>query len=154
MRQERLCYDADREARNPDQVIRLRESMSIVFVHDYVEPNGLSIRENNLNREHVIPLGSIVEVVYDDRDEDEDSQTFGLRLFVVNHSRDCDGTPLYDLSFSRTAFKDHQELVEAEKSGDRLATLLRWQASGRLLRHYSVECLKIIPQEPRVSKNS
>lgn len=128
--------------------------MSIVFVHDYVEPNGRSIRENNYDRQHTIPLGAIVEVVYDDRDEDEDSQTFGLRLFVVNHSRDCDGTPLYDLSYSRTAFKDHQELLEAEKSGDRLATLLRWQASGRLLRHYSAECLKIVPQEPRAPKNT
>ena len=128
--------------------------MSIVIVHDYVEGNGLSIRENNLNREHTIPLGSIVEVVYDDRDEDEDTQTFGLRLFVVNHSRDCDGTPLYDLSFSRAAFKDHQELVEAEKGGDRLAVLLRWQAGGRLLRHYSADCLKVIPQEPRSKQKS
>lgn len=127
--------------------------MSIVFVHDYVEPNGQSIRENNYDRQHTIPIGAIVEVVYDDRDEDEDAQTFGLRLFVVNHSRDCDGTPLYDLSFCRTAFKDHQEMVEAAAGGDRLADRLRWQTSGRMLRHYSADCLKIIPQEPRRMRN-
>ena len=43
-------------------------------------------REENLAKKHNIPLGSLVEL--------ED----GARLWVVNRSRDCDGTPHYDLA--------------------------------------------------------
>ncbi|MFW6310846.1 MAG: hypothetical protein ACOC1K_01275 [Nanoarchaeota archaeon] len=27
---------------------------------------------------------------------------YGMRLVVVRHSRDCDGTPLYELSFDKS----------------------------------------------------
>ena len=45
-------------------------------------------RKANLARQHVIPVGSLVEL--DD----------GVRLWVVEHARDCDGTPQYTLAIS------------------------------------------------------
>ena len=47
---------------------------------------GKTYREENAERQHVIPIGALVGL--DD----------GVRLFVVHHGRDCDQTPLYYLS--------------------------------------------------------
>jgi hypothetical protein len=41
---------------------------------------------------HTIPLGTLVEVDLDYVAE------HGIRGFVVEHTRDCDGTPLYAIS--------------------------------------------------------
>lgn len=54
------------------------------FISDMKEENGKTVKENNMNSFHSIPLGSLVEI----------SET-GERLFVCEHIRDCDGTPLY-----------------------------------------------------------
>ena len=59
-----------------------------IFVGDVVEENGKTVKENNLEKQHTFPVGSLVEVL-----GPEDSK--GLRLFVMRHSRDCDGSPLY-----------------------------------------------------------
>jgi hypothetical protein len=56
----------------------------IVLFSEIVEENGKTIRENNMVKNHTIPLGALVEV--------ENSK---IRLFVVHQGRDCDGTPLY-----------------------------------------------------------
>ena len=59
--------------------------------------------------EHTIPLGSIVEFEVEDWCEDihraEKEIVIGIKkgtliLYVVGHSRDCDGTPLYCLASS------------------------------------------------------
>lgn len=70
---------------------------------DMVEENGKTVRENNEALKHNIPLLTLVEVESDDPDRN------GLRLFVVEHSRDCDGTPLYSLSF------DKNSVIERDK---------------------------------------
>ena len=62
--------------------------MNTIFVADIVEKNGLTVRENNLKVKHKIPLGSLVEVDIEGHEEN------GVRLFVISHDRDCDGTPL------------------------------------------------------------
>jgi hypothetical protein len=58
----------------------------IIMIHDLVEANGKTIKENNLAKVHQIPNGSLVEL------------DTGARVFVCGHARDCDGTPLYLLS--------------------------------------------------------
>lgn len=63
-----------------------------VSFSDIVEENGKTIRENNLNRTHTIPLDTLVEI------NAPYHESHGVRLFVVHHGRDCDGTPLYTLS--------------------------------------------------------
>jgi len=50
----------------------------------------------NFEKEHSIPLKAFVEL---DCDYDE---RHGCRGYVVDHQRDCDGTPLYGISFNPT----------------------------------------------------
>lgn len=60
--------------------------INIADLKDPDDPAGRSYREVNRARTHAIPLGALVEC--------ED----GIRLWVVYHQRDCDQTPLYELS--------------------------------------------------------
>lgn len=53
------------------------------LLRNVVEANGKTIKQNNMERTHGIPLGTLVETEE------------GLRLWVVLQGRDCDGTPLY-----------------------------------------------------------
>lgn len=71
------------------------------MIHDIVEENGRTVRENNLDREHAIPLGTLVEIVPED-DEWAEEEYDGVRLYVVKHTRDCDGSPLYSLAPKRS----------------------------------------------------
>ena len=119
--------------------------MTITMVSDIREANGKTIRENNLEKEHQIPVGALVEITYEDYADEEDPVN-GLRLYVVNHSRDCDGTPLYDLSFKLTAQKEYED-IERRKDELRqcgLYPLLHGQACGAMMRHYSFDSLKVI----------
>lgn len=63
----------------------------LTYVPNIVEANGKTIKENNLAQGHAIPLGALVEVNLDYSEE------HGIRMYVCEHSRDCDGTPLYTL---------------------------------------------------------
>lgn len=54
------------------------------------------LRAENMKLEHKIPLGTLVEVSVDPRYNDKN----GIRGFVVEHTRDCDGEPLYSISLS------------------------------------------------------
>ena len=73
--------------------------MKLVNVADIVEENGKTIKENNMQKQHSIAIGTLVEVNIDYLEE------HGIRLFVCSHDRDCDGTPLYTLSFDKEAGK-------------------------------------------------
>lgn len=68
-------------------------------------------RDENMKKQHQIPLGSIVEVEvdmdngwgpYEIAKHDGKEICIGivgkLRMYVVKHSRDCDGTPLYSIA--------------------------------------------------------
>jgi len=91
---------------------------------------GKTYREENNAKSHNIPLGTLVEVDFDD--SYLESPKKGLRLFVVGHDRDCDGTPLYSLSFNKNWKSDM--FGELLKPFARMAT-----DSG-----YSEDCLKIV----------
>lgn len=69
-----------------------------VLMGDIVEANGKTIRENNEVIGHNIPVGTLVEVKYDDWYGDGACLKAHARLWVVKQGRDCDGTPLYWLS--------------------------------------------------------
>jgi hypothetical protein len=65
------------------------ENVTAVQLADCVapgDPEGRTYRQINAQTAHAIPLGALVE------------QENGARLFVVQHRRDCDQTPLYDLA--------------------------------------------------------
>ena len=66
------------------------------IIFNKVNPEtGLTIKQENLRQQHDIPLDTLVEINCDY------SEYHGLRLFVARHERDCDGTPLYGLSFEK-----------------------------------------------------
>lgn len=68
------------------------------FLHlaDVVNPEtALTARESNAREAHTIPLGSLVEVDWGD------GEGSCVRLFVTEHTRDCDQTPLYRLGIRR-----------------------------------------------------
>lgn len=91
---------------------------------------GKTFREENKTKRHNIPLGTLVEVDFDDTYLESPKK--GLRLFVVSHDRDCDGTPLYSLSFDKNWGIDNYP--EQFKNFASLAI-----DSG-----YSEDCLKVI----------
>jgi hypothetical protein len=76
--------------------------MSFEVIHnlrDPDDPQGRTYKEVNLSRSHALPIGSLVEIVPGDL---WGQQYAGVRLYVVSHNRDCDGTPLYSLAWDRT----------------------------------------------------
>jgi hypothetical protein len=73
-------------------------SGKFMFVHDIVEENGKTIKQNNMEKAHNIPVGTLVEVKYDDWHGEGACKKIHARLWVWSHDRDCDGTPLYYLS--------------------------------------------------------
>ncbi|OPZ68457.1 MAG: hypothetical protein BWY82_02543 [Verrucomicrobia bacterium ADurb.Bin474] len=72
----------------------------IVMFHDLVEKNGKTIRENNLDKTHRFPLGALVrtEVHVEGAYRSKvscDRAKVTLDLYVVEHTRDCDGSLMY-----------------------------------------------------------
>lgn len=65
----------------------MKSEKSMVFVADLY-------REENMKISHTIPLGTLVEVDLDYSEE------HGVRGFVVEHTRDCDGEPMYAISLN------------------------------------------------------
>jgi len=59
--------------------------MNAVISHRIVGPDGLTDRQRNMKIGHKFAIGALVELEN------------GARAFVVMHTRDCDGTPLYVL---------------------------------------------------------
>jgi hypothetical protein len=86
--------------------------MNIIKVHDIVEKNGKSVLQNNLERSHTIPLGSLVDVKYSTWHGEGACEKVHAHLWVVRHDRDCDGTPLYTLSQFKNPTLTIEEMKE------------------------------------------
>lgn len=63
---------------------------------EVVEANGKTVRQNNLEMKHKIKIGSKVQI--DHESCGDTTYKISGELFVVEHTRDCDGSPLYMLS--------------------------------------------------------
>lgn len=89
-----------------------------VFIGDIVESNGKTIKENNFSLKHEYPIMSQVKVVYCDSWLSRESEVIqnavktGLPFYVVQHIRDCDGTPLYAVSFVPLTAAEDERLNE------------------------------------------
>lgn len=95
-----------------------------IRISDLIDPKdtqNLTYKDVNSSKQHNIPVDTLVEL--------ED----GVRLWVVYHGRDCDGTPLYFLCH------DKEDIIK-EKENFRNSS---W-TSG-----YSEEALKIIKKEDK-----
>ena len=71
--------------------------MDAINFSDIIEKNKKTVKENNLEIDHNIPLGTLVEVKFDTWHGKGACEKVHARLYVVAHNRDCDGTPLYSL---------------------------------------------------------
>jgi len=91
--------------------------MKIKF-EDIKEDNGKTIKENNMKIKHNIPIGSLVEIKYDEVGGDGSCQKVHARLWVVEHTRDCDGTPMYNLCFNPIHRMDNSDQFILFKNGD------------------------------------
>lgn len=129
-----------------------------MLIQNIIEENGLTVKENNQKKIHNIPIGTLVEIIYDDRcDGEEENPTFGCRLFVVAHHRDCDGTPLYELSFNKNAGNDRimaeKDVKEAQRNAHRSShdmyvfELVKMSLNlykGSILSGYSEDTIKVV----------
>lgn len=72
--------------------------MPIMMIHDLPNPDDpqrRSYKECNADLRHTIPIGTLVEQL--PYEYDDEPSNAGMRLFVARHDRDCDQTPLYAL---------------------------------------------------------
>jgi hypothetical protein len=131
--------------------------MPIQMVSDIIESNGKTIRENNLEREHQIPIGALVEL--DSASEFSDTEfNRVVRGYVVAQGRDCDGTPLYYLSMDPQDLLDAQIEMDCRHELYRLSEecgrgseaerdyqmFLRWTSNRRFYGGFSDESLTVI----------
>lgn len=75
-----------------------------IFIADLKDPNdpkGRMYRQVNATMQHNIPIGALVELVFEDDEFLDEEDYRGVRLYVVYHARDCDQTPLYCLAWNR-----------------------------------------------------
>ena len=128
-----------------------------MLIQNTIEENGLTVKENNQKKIHNIPIGTLVEIIYDDGCDEEENPTFGCRLFVVAHHYDCDGTPLYELSFNKNAENDRiraeKDIKEAQRNAHRsshdmyMFELVKMSLNlykGSILSGYSEDTIKVV----------
>lgn len=99
--------------------------MPVTFINiaDLKDPNdgsGRTYRQVNAEKEHQVPVGSLVEL------------ETGARLFVVYQGRDCDMTPLYWLTPSK------DDLEEEDDDSRNQARKMKWSGG------YSEGSLKVV----------
>lgn len=75
--------------------------MNIIFenVKDIVESNGKTICENNMEKQHSIPLGALVKLKIGECD---------FFAKVSKLTRDCDGEPLYSILITDNGYSEDQ----------------------------------------------
>lgn len=69
--------------------------MRMLVLSNMVESNGKTVRENNTAIPHNIPVGTLVEVHFDEWHGDGACEKTHARLWVIEQGRDCDGSPMY-----------------------------------------------------------
>lgn len=86
---------------------------NLMLIHDLTNPEtGRTTKEDNLAIPHSIPVGTLVEIV--PWDEESEREFGGVRVFVAEHTRDCDGTPLYTLSVRNPLHTPRPHLLRME----------------------------------------
>jgi hypothetical protein len=124
-----------------------KEKVGIVF-SSIVEDNGKPIKENNMSKNHNVPIDTLVELKdYYDCSGDDGAFIKGIaRFFVVEHNRDCDGTPLYTLCLHTR--KSIENLVKAYNDDGMEINLNDFNHVQRryfhLISGYSEDSLKVI----------
>jgi hypothetical protein len=87
---------------------------TICSISQMIEENGRTVRENNMERIHNIPVGTLVEVKFDNWHGDGACAKIHARMFVASCGRDCDGTPLYWLTHRKPPFYKFRDLMSGD----------------------------------------
>jgi hypothetical protein len=109
----------------------------VIKFSEIVEENGKTIRQNNLEKKHQYPLGTLVKVeatIYSNIGAAKVDMKGECILYVVHHTRDCDGTPLYCLSDIPVRYPDHVPMWHTQK-------LLYEVVSNIFLRNYGEDSM-------------
>ena len=96
-------------------------------IADLVDPDdsqGRTYRQINNAIPNNIPVGTLVEVKYEEWHGDGACEIVHARLWVVVAGRDCDGTPLYWLSPSPRHKWDDISITFSDKEGISFRTKL------------------------------
>lgn len=106
-------------------------------VSDLIESNGKTVKENNLSKKHNVPFGTLVEI-----DSDNDNEK--LRVYVVGHTRDCDGEPLYQFSYDKYL----AEWLEKElQNNNGRKTQFYVEHQGAIFGAHQEECIKVVSND-------
>jgi hypothetical protein len=134
-------------------------NLNIQMVSDLVEENGRTIRENNLDRQHELPIGALVQV--DNECTGSGSQwTRVVQGYIAVLGRDCDGTPLYYLTIREHDLLDAQiehdcrhelyEKSQADGPGSEAEldyqAIIRWTSMSNLFGGFTSESLTVIDE--------
>lgn len=115
--------------------------MEIVNFADIVEKNGKTIKQNNLEKKHNIPIGALVEFDYKKWFSGGAEIIGKARMYIFSHPRDSDGTPLYNLSFM------HPDFLKSINIGESLRREIL-----RLEFGYSEDSLKVVEVDEGVDR--
>lgn len=113
----------------------------IHVLYDLVGPDGKTIKERNFEKHHAVPLYSLVEVDLPNEIE------HGMRLFVQSHSRDCDGTPLYNLTLDWRLIDRKFGRDYIASNSDPASSLTRYVGTlreGAVIGGYSESSFKVV----------
>lgn len=109
---------------------------TICDLHDIVQNNGKTIKQNNMEIKHNIPIGKKVYI-----ESKEYNYSFGFRLFrgiveIYSHDRDCDGTPLYSvIEKDKSIINHYMNLLNIEKRyAEHIAGVRHGFSEGSLLK--------------------
>ncbi len=106
---------------NTMELIAMVEFVNIADLRDPGDSAGRSYRQVNAELLHTIPIGSLVEL------------ESGERLYVAQHGRDCDMTPLYTLTM-RDYLDEPNELIRRARYfggyGEESLTVIRLPLSA------------------------
>lgn len=109
----------------------------IVNVADLVNPkSGKTYRQENAERVHKFNVGQLVEI--------DDGDRVGIRLYVIEQTRDCDQTPMYCLHYMTP--EQYQELQSN-------MSMVRMVWPDGLAIRYKVDCLRGISEDSLKSVN-
>lgn len=146
MKQETVNVNGTEVAK--EGVIPMKDGTVAVVAHHIVGEDGLTDKQRNTSKQHTIPLYTLVEI-------GGDTTSNGIRLYVQGYGRDCDGTPLYNLTFDHEIVgKDfsNESLRRIRDTQDQYTHYFAIIDSGKIVSNYSADSLTIIKTADEVKK--
>lgn len=147
MKQETVNVNGTEVAK--EGVVSMKDGTVAVVIHHIVGEDGLTDKQRNDAKEHTIPLYTLVEIGCD-------TTSNGIRLYVQGYGRDCDGTPLYNLTHDYAIIgKDlsNDALRHIRDTQDQYTHYFAIVDSGKIVYNYSADSLTIIKTADEVKKN-